>query len=454
MNMVGDLRRSDSLVPSRFNLSVDLPDGRKAVFNTFSLALIKMDRDTWRRLLRPGAKCCPPGAHSDKTLRLFCDKGLLVPLGVDELDLVRLQHLGRRYSREELSVYVTPTLACNLQCSYCFERLAQERPTRKAMNRRTEGAVVRYIATQAQGMRRVRLMWFGGEPLLGLPAIERISNLLVPAFDNVGVQYSAAMDTNGVLVDRNVVKVLKAARVRSAQITVDVPRSEKRDRRGRDTMDRVLDGVALLAGALDVTIRVNLSRDDEAEFDALYQALCRRRLQKRLRLIYCADVRHPECGCSRSLGFLSQDQYLPIVAREQAKAARVGLPVNTLRFETPSCCIATRISGVVIGPDGSLYKCPEDIGLVERAYGTVWGADVTLSNWVPWMAHDGFQYKQCRNCPVLPQCGGGCPHRRLFQARELKDEEFCDWTRCGNLEDRIRQHAMLHGSDGSSASRT
>jgi uncharacterized protein len=373
---------------------------------------------------------------------------------VDELDLVRLQHLGRRYSREELSVYVTPTLACNLQCSYCFERLAQVRPTRKAMDRRTEGAVVRYIATQAQGMRRVSLMWFGGEPLLGLPTIERISSLLVPAFDKVGIQYSAAMDTNGVLVDRKVVNVLKVAHVRSAQVTVDVPRSEKRDRCGRDTLDRVLDGVALLAAALDVTIRVNLSRDDEAEFDALYQALRRRGLQKRLRMIYYADVRHPECGCSRSLSFLSRDQYLRIVARERAKAARVGLPADTFHFDTPFCCIATRISGVVIGPDGSLYKCPEDIGLSERAYGSVWGADVKLSNWVPWMTHDGFQYEQCRNCSMLPQCAGGCPHRRLFQAQELRDEEFCDWSRCGNLEDRIRQHAMLHGPKGFPAPRT
>jgi uncharacterized protein len=440
-------RAAETWAPSRFNVSVDLPDGRMAVFNSFRVMVIQIHRNTWRKFLSPGAAYPLNGKPPSKTARVLRDKGFLVPRGVDELDLVRIQHLSRRYSQKGLSVYLAPTLACNLQCRYCFEGLAQSLPTRQVMDRRAEDATVRYIATQAQDRQAVGLTWFGGEPLLRLQTIERISGLLIPAFDKAGIQYLAMLQTNGILVGERAVKALKAGRVLSAQVTVDIPKSEKRDRHGRDTLDRALDGAALLAGALEVTLRVNLARDDEAEFDALYEALLRRGLHKRLSLIYFADVRQPECGRERCSGLLARKQYVRVLARERGKAAALGLPTNTLSFITPGGCVATRTSGIAIGPDGLLYKCPEDLGLDDRAYGSVFNDDLDLANLVPWLTHDGLQYEPCRNCPVLPQCGGGCPHKRLFQARELKRDDFCHWLLRVDLPNRIREYVARDGSD-------
>jgi hypothetical protein len=69
---------------------------------------------------------------------------------------------------------------------------------------------------------------------------------------------------------------------------VDVPKSQKRDRQGHGTLYQPLDGAALLADKMDLTLRVNLSRDDEAELNVLYEAL--------LRTIDFAIVRLLECG--------------------------------------------------------------------------------------------------------------------------------------------------------------
>jgi sulfatase maturation enzyme AslB (radical SAM superfamily) len=48
----------------------------------------------------------------------------------------------------------------------------------------------------------------------------------------------------------------------------------------------------------------------------------------------------------------------------------------------------------------------------------------------------------CRECRVLPQCAGGCAHKRLFQSDGLHDEDFCYWHLRGDLENRIREVAL------------
>jgi uncharacterized protein len=374
---------------------------------------------------------------------LLRDKGFLVPVGVDELDLVRLRFLSGRHSPDSLGIYLGLTLGCNLRCSYCFEGHAQSLPARKAMDRRTQDAVIRHIATQARGKKSVQITWFGGEPLLGLRTITRMSELLLPAFDKAGIQYSGAILTNGVLANRAAADALKAARVGHAQVTVDVPKSQKRNRQGRDTLPQALDGAACLAAVMNVNLRVNVCRDDAAEFDALYEALLHRRLQKRLRSIEFANVLKPECGggCVTT-GLLRSGAYVQVLQRERAKAGALGFSSPPLSLRPASACMATAISGVTIGPDGLLYKCCEDMGLTDRAFGSVFHPDIKLSNFLPWLTYDWFRHKQCRNCPVLPQCAGGCPHKRLYQAHALKRDGFCFWFMRGDLENRIREYAM------------
>ncbi len=433
--------------PSRFNVPAGLPGGRVAVFNTFRATLVTVDRTTWSEWLAPGTAYAPNGKRSGKPFRLLREKGLVVPRGTDEVELLRLHYLGLRYARERLGIVVAPTLACNLRCGYCFEGLAQSLRT-KPMSRRTEDAVVRFVATQARGYKGVDVNWFGGEPLLAPSTIERISKLLIPACDSAGIAYGATMFTNGILADRHAVKVLKRARVGSAQVTVDVPKSAKHDRAGRETLEAALDGIARLAEHLQVTIRVNVGRDVPAEFDALYAALLRRGLEKRLQHVYFADVRQPECGRSHCSGQLGMPLYRSILKREQAKAAGAGLPVGTLHLATPGPCGATRSSTVAVGPDGRLYRCHADLGLAGRAYGSVFDADVRLSNLVPWLSYDWFQHAECRNCPVLPQCAGGCPHQRMFQADGAPRGAFCFWFMRADLKARIREYAIQHDHAG------
>lgn len=439
-------------MPSRFNVAADLPDGRKAVFNTFSTCLATVNAATWRGFLEAGAEYSPRGRRPGRTARLLHGKNFLVARDVDELDVLRLHYEMSRCSEDSLTVYIAPTLACNLRCSYCFVRPDRSLQPLKSMDRRTEDAVVRYLAREARGKKKVSISWYGGEPTLGLRTIRRVSSMLVPAFEKAGVDCSMGLLTNGVLLNRKTWGVLRRSHVGYVQVTVDFPRALKRDRRGRDSLERALDGAACAAGQANVEVRVNISRDRETEFDALYEGLLRRGLQKKLKALVFSKVTRQECGPALSRrGFLQARDYVRLTARERAKAASLGLPMETLSLRPPSACTSTRRTGMVIGPDGLLYKCPVDLGIRDRAYGSVFESDVKLGNVLPWLAYDWFQHEECRRCPVLPQCAGGCPHRRLLQAHYLTREEFCHWYLRGDLVNRVREYALMNESAQASA---
>lgn len=432
--------------PSRFNLSIGLPLAGKAVLNTLTGALVVVGRDAWRRYLAPGCEVTPSALQRSSTARLLQTNGLLVPADLDELELLRVRSLSEQFRDSRLGVTIIPSLACNLRCSYCVQGDAH--PVRAgAWTRDREDDVVRYVIAAARGKQALDVSWFGGEPLLALRTIRRISALLIGACDRAGVKYSASVVTNGTLLTPQVVKALRGCRLKFLHVTVDVPAGEKRDLRGGGTIESVLDRLAAAAAMLSVRLRVNVVRDDEAEFDALYAGLIRRSLHTRLESAQFAYVFEPECG-PQGCGFsaMPYPAYVRTVRRERPKAAALGVPIDFSCQPETTGCAATRQYDLVIGPDGLLHKCTNDVGRADRAYGSVAaGAPVNLANLVPWLRHDCLQDERCARCPALPGCGGGCPHRRRFQPEQFDAMRFCE-SYLEELADRMRECVEAGGA--------
>jgi len=315
------------------------------------------------------------------------------------------------------------------------------------MSEETQDAVVRYVNRQAESHKRLEIVWIGGEPLLNLEIMERISAQITTGLDKAGVDYNALVSTNGTLLNQDVANRLKKCRISQIQVSIDVPKAMKKDNHGVDTLERVLDRISTAADELDIHIRVNLSGDDEREFDELYDSLIQRNLHNKLKSIHIGHVYIPENGregCSAKR--VPSRFYLEATRRETAKAKALGIPLKSLHALTgasPNACSATCEFSTVIGPGGLLYKCIDDAGLAERAYGSVFlDKCVRPDNLLPWLTYDWFKHRMCRDCPVLPQCGGGCAHKRMFQSDSLENEDFCYWNIRGDLEDRIREYAV------------
>jgi sulfatase maturation enzyme AslB (radical SAM superfamily) len=100
------------------------------------------------------------------------------------------------------------------------------------------------------------------------------------------------------------------------QVTADTYREMKRDKKGRGTLDQVLDNLVIAADQLQLQVRVNLSRDGEAEWDELFDAMLRRDLHRRLESINLANVFQPERGRLGCLGrCVANESYIEVLRR-------------------------------------------------------------------------------------------------------------------------------------------
>lgn len=65
----------------------------------------------------------------------------------------------------------------------------------------------------------------------------------------------------------------------------------------------------------------------------------------------------------------------------------------------------------VIGSDGSIYRCWDDIGRDDRKTGNLKDGLQVNSVYLKYLMHDPTQDKECNQCFYLPLCLGGCPHQ-------------------------------------------
>lgn len=104
---------------------------------------------------------------------------------------------------------------CNLACSYCNVHKTQEKHgiTGASMKYDTARvAVDEYVALCKQANRRsAAISYFGGEPLLNYPMLERLMRYVAAVRDeNVDLHLTHAVSTNGVLLNKERIETIKA----------------------------------------------------------------------------------------------------------------------------------------------------------------------------------------------------------------------------------------------------
>lgn len=439
------------LVPSRYNLAVSLDHDTSAVFNQIS--------GTVRRLSSAEAERI---AGKDKTadltrldgdlLQILVREGFLVPAALDEVEHLRVQYEQMRHnSGDHAVINILPTLRCNLACPYCFENEVRDAGRAGGtMNGATQAFAVEYLKKEMfSRYRRLILVWFGGEPLLCPDVIERIGLPLAEYAEKNDKKLAGVLVSNGVLLDEAACSRLRRCQVKALQISMDIPNAMKKDRAGNDVRPLVLKNLQRAVEHFEIAIRLNISRDDEAEFDAFHRALREYGLAGRV-FVGLANVFIPETrnGCVQcsSLAF---DDYQAGRSREWKKLRAMGVAVGDSLGRISGGCGGVNPASISIDPQGLVYKCVEDAGWSDRAHHSVHpGVPRRPDRELPWLRHNPFANGVCRDCQVLPLCGGGCPHRRIFGGEYLQgktaggDKRFCAWSLIANLEERIRERAL------------
>ena len=407
-------------------------EGKHLLYNSLSNSFVELSdemSDALRNMIERNE--VDPNADKDLLDMLRQIKAIDVD---DEYEIrkVKFHVINGRFDKTRLSITINPTLACNFACPYCFEK---DKP-QVFMTDETEHAITEFVRRH-NGLTHLGVTWFGGEPLLGF---ERIKSL-TGKFLDMGIGYSAGMITNGYLITKEIAKSFEALRIYSVQITIDGMRERHDSRRylknGAPTFDRIIESLKLLsdhAPKTRVTVRINVDENNHADYPALKAYLSGLRLRN---VFLSPGFTSDSTGTGYDCIFdkMKRHQFYVDMVRLHGYDNRPFFPVNP-RTE----CAVRNSASCVIGPEGELYKCWNDVGNPAKVYGNLKdgvGNQKLLMDYLT--AADPLENDECNECLLFPVCNGGCPYDRIQRLQQGRSENDCPIMKSG-IEDYLWLH--------------
>ena len=334
----------------------------------------------------------------------------LVPVGHDDKKLCKMVRAALMYQRKRpkgLKEYtIITTTGCNARCAYCFEQGVQ--PVHMTME--TAEKVAQFIIGHQGEQEKVKIEWFGGEPLYNMKVMDRISTIL----KEHDIKFSSHITSNGYLFSDNMIKkAVELWNVKKVQITLDG--TEENYNRIKayvnagagSPFQRVLDNIQKLLETNDikVSIRINLENDVLDDIWTLTRQLAERfKGYKNLTVYYSPLFEH--IGPQASVRTPEQRRLIMNEIRKMRQYLRsIGMGTNVrkklmggLLFNQ---CKVDSGEGIMIAPDGHL-------GLCEHYVDSHFFGHIDSEEWdeeaIKQMREYWEEIPECDTCACYPMC--------------------------------------------------
>lgn len=402
--------------------SQDRP-GHYLLFSTLRLSKVLVPADTLER--------ARTGELTDPERETLARLGMLVPDPSLEREQVRgfLERVKER--SRTYKVMVVLNLDCNLECGYCYEG---EFRGGHYMSAATADLLVETLLRERveQGW-DLTLSFYGGEPLLSLDLIRRISEPLLAAARREGTKYGFSLVTNGTLLNRETAHALLPLGLQTAKFTLDGPREIHDVQRpyasGAGSFDSIVDNIAEVWDLFPIQLGSNFLQENYREFPKLLDQLVARGITPdRLSMVQFTPVT-PKAGCAEhGSGCASSSAPWLVDALMYLREETLSRGFRTSR-PSVSACVVELDDNIVVTCEGTLYKCPAFMGDKAMSVGTLsegirdYSASHCIGNW---------QTDLCLDCPYLPLCFGGCRFLTVLQGKGMEEvdckSDFLDAT--------------------------
>lgn len=373
---------------SHYNYLVKDADFGCALWNTKSGAFIRISQDEYD---------CLGSGRTDllKAPQRFVSVGAIVADDAAEVEDT-VNALNASCKNAPPYFRILTSTACNASCSYCYEKgAAAYSMTADCAQKTAEFIIDRYCRRQAT----LRLEWFGGEPLMNVPAISLICNRLTAA----GVPFRSKIITNGLALNPD----LTAAAAHewhtdSVQLTIDAVGEEYELLKGvpNGSFRRLISSIGtLLQSGIRVRIRINDIGSGEMPNEVIEYMHDSFGNAPRLKLyvspLYRREKMPSRQSMERILGF-EKELFRLGYEDEQRYYAFASRHVR---------CFACSSYGYTVAPDGKIFNCSHLL-TDDQAVGTVFDFNERSPKRLSYT--EAPLSKECRACIFLPLCGGGC----------------------------------------------
>lgn len=344
---------------------------------------------------------------------------------------------------------ILTTTGCNARCFYCYEK--GTKPV--TMTTETASKVARYIR-EHRGEEKVKISWFGGEPLVNVKVIDQICTDL----KEHEVPFRSKMTSNGYLFDADMVRRAKELwQLKQVQITLDGTEQTYNQvkafvYKNANAFEQVLRNIGLLtAEEIKVSIRLNVDKHNIDEMAELVQLLHQRfgstgspqvKGNKYL-TVYSHELfceRTPEDSAALYEQRMQLKQQIAACGYSRKRKLQRGIMQNN--------CIADSDQCVVISPAGYLGKCEHYVD--REFFGHIDSEERDEALLCKFKEHPQ-DIKACATCPLYPQCirlvmcenGCDCIPERL--------QEYLNDT-MEAMKDEYERYRNKNENDGSTSS--
>lgn len=338
-----------------------------------------------------------------------------------------VEEVGQEYqeyrNRQALHLIIMPHENCNFRCTYCYEKFE-----RNKMKKEIEDGLLSFVQKELtnNNYKIFTVSWFGGEPLLGVDVMNRLSKKFIETCKDHNIDYFAGITTNGYLLTKEVFKQLIDMNVRNYQITIDgvkeIHDRQRIKRNGEGTYDQIINnikGMTKTDEEFNVLLRMNVSPENIMYID---------RHLTELQTLFGADERielyFHNVG---KWGGSSDDQFEICEENQMIKLLRKATDQFGMRtldgkmlIGPHRACYAANPKSFVVGTDGTLYKCTvalyDEFNKVGQLLpnGEIQLNQHLLKLWT----ESGMNDSTCRRCFLSPSChGDSCPLIRIKENR-------------------------------------
>ena len=333
------------------------------------------------------------------------------------------QHLTNAYASNRMTLIIAPTTGCNFECPYCFE----PKTSPKSITLEVEDKIINYIKKR-EDIKEISITWYGGEPLLRPDAIRRIYDRIVEETDKKIVHQDIISNTY--LVNDSVIEMMRHCNIDSIQVSLDGTEphhDQTRYLKGSHSptfkiIENNIEKLARQLPDMSISLRVNINKNNFRDFVDIYFKYQREPWHKNI-WVYPGFIREDNANgknicysCYAASDFV--DLYLTF--------AKMGVNVDLFPRDRSKGCMMQRFDAFIIGPEGELYKCWNDVSSPDKIIGSIMDNDRHNYDLLMKYMHEcGPIREECRDCHVFPICGGGCGHRHYRNRFEGAEFELC-----------------------------
>lgn len=344
------------------------------------------------------------------------------------------------------SFVIFSTTGCNARCFYCFEKGINA----VNMSENTANKLADFIIKKSDG-KKVKIQWFGGEPLYNSSAIDIISNKL----NENNIEFFADITTNGYLFDdKSLLKSKNSWHLKNVQITLDGQRDTYNKIKNyiyndKNPYNRVINNIErLLKNDIAVTVRLNMDLYNSDELKNLIIELYDRfNVYKRFH-IYVMPIYENVGTYTTVRDEEKRNQITYKLFELQDLIDSLGINLN----KTPpkkikiNRCMADDPNTILVSPDGNFGYC--EVFPLQNYYGNlddcgkkgVWSEYINAT-------------EECASCVMYPSCirlldcSNGrteCfEYEKLMKIRELKSSMIYKYNKDGKISCKIADFNVM-----------